>query len=266
MEVKKIIIILISLLDLCSNICSSSICDTISQIEKEFSIRIIYNELDSDKLFQITYENCNDTIATLNYLNLLHHEYSKYPLDYFQLIGIKKIVLCNKLKLADQYRAAIPDPYSNSLFLSIDGYKGYNRTEYLIHVMHHELNHCAEYVIWGDMHYKWRKWKRTNRVFFKYKGDGSMAYNDNTVDWYSMTHPKKGFINFYSMTAQEEDRSEIIALIMSDMERKYIYQYYDKDRVLRKKIKLILTKLNDYSKTDKNYWQNSLDTLVKKNE
>jgi hypothetical protein len=69
------------------------------------------------------------------------------------------------------------------------------------------------------MSYKWRKWKRTNIVFFRYLGEGQMAYDKKQIDWYSPVHPRKGFLNLYSTTAQEEDRCELMAFIMCDEEQ-----------------------------------------------
>lgn len=246
------------------NINANTITDTISKIENKLSVAVVYDKIINDSWSSVTYKKCNDSLETIKYLTLLSREYSKYPKGYFQLIGIKTIVLGKKLKFSNQSRAAIPDPYSNSLFLSIDGNDGHFSKEYLIHVMHHELNHCTEYAIWKNMNYKWRDWGKSNRLFFKYKGGGQLACENLAVNWYSITHPQKGFMNLYSTTAQEEDRCELIALIMTDEERKYIFQYYSKDRILRKKINIILCQLNSFSNTNDNFWQNTLATLIKK--
>jgi hypothetical protein len=245
---------------------ANTIADIISKIEDSLAIKIVYNKKVEDTWSSVAYETCNDSIETVKYLTLLNNEYSKYPKDFFQRIGVKTIVLGRKLRFLSQNRAAIPDPYMNSLFLSIDGAYGDSSPIYLIHVMHHELHHCTEYAIWKNMSYKWRKWQKTNRFFFKYKGSGEIAYANESIDWYSMTHQKKGFLNLYSTTAQEEDRSELVTLIMSDFERKYIFQYYSRDKILRKKINIIVNELNTLCKTEDNYWQLSITNLVKQIE
>lgn len=237
---------------------ASTISDIISKIENNLTVKVVYNIEVQDTWSSISYENCNDSTEFIEYLLLLDKEYAKYPKGYFQIVGINTIVLGKKLKFQNQYRAAIPDPYIQSLFLSIDGAYGDFSTTYLVHVMHHELHHCTEYAIWENMNYEWEEWAKTNRASFSYKGSGENAYEDNSIDWYSMVHPENGFLNYYSTTAQEEDRSELIALIMSDIERKYIFQYYSEDEILRKKIDLILKELNRFSQTEDNYWQNRI--------
>ncbi|MCW3083113.1 MAG: hypothetical protein JWP12_479 [Bacteroidetes bacterium] len=243
---------------------ASAIADTISKIENNLSVEIVYDKIVKDTWSLVNYETCNDSVETINYLTVLSREYAKYPKGYFQLVGIKTIILGKKLRINNQYRAAVPDPYSNFLFLSIDGQDGDFPTEYLIHVMHHELNHCTEYAIWKDMSYKRNDWAKCNRLFFRYKSGGEYAYHHQSIDWYSVTHPKKGFLNLYSTTAQEEDRSELVALIMSDEGRKYIFEYYSKDKILRKKIKMIVGELNAFSNTSNNYWESNLGALIKK--
>ena len=51
---------------------------------------------------------------------------------------------------------------------------------------------------------------------------------------------------------------------MSDDERKYIFRYYSEDKILRKKINILLNELNTFCNTQSNYWQNSIEPSVKK--
>jgi hypothetical protein len=195
---------------------------------------------------------------------LLNNEFTKYPNGYFEKVGVSTIALCSHLDYRKQSRAAIPDPYKHTLYLAIDGAYGDSSDTYLIHVMHHELNHCTEYALWEDMNYRWQQWRKINSCLFRYKGAGEMAYHHLTIDWYSMNHPKRGFINLYSTTAQEEDRSEIVADIMSDIERKYIIQYCEKDKKLREKVTLIIGKLNEISRTTDNFWTDKMREVINK--
>lgn len=252
------------LLTFYSNCKASSIPEIVSKIERNLKVKIVYNKKVDDTWSYIFYENCDDSTQLKNYLLSLDKEYAKYPKGYFQLVGVQQIVLGKEMRFGDQYRAAVPDPYLHSLFLSIDGAYGADDETYLIHVMHHELHHCTEYAMWKDMNYVWDTWAKTNNPSFVYMNGGSDAYEDLSINWYSMTHPQQGFINLYSTTAQEEDRSELMALIMTDSEREFIFQYYPEDEILQKKLVLLLDQMNLFCKSKDNYWQKSMVELVEK--
>ena len=250
------------LLLFCTNTNASSIRQIISKIESDLEVKVVYNQKVEDTWSNIFYENCDDSLETKQYLVSLQKEYAKYPKGYFQLAGVNRIILGKKMRFGEQYRAAIPDPYLNSLFLSIDGAYGAKSETYLIHVMHHELHHCTEYAMWKDMNYVWDLWAKTNNPTFVYMNGGSDAYENLEIDWYSMTHPQQGFINLYSTTAQEEDRSELMALIMTDTEREFIFKYYPEDEILQKKLMLLLDQLNKFSKSTDNFWTNTLAAFM----
>jgi hypothetical protein len=251
--IKKLIILnLLFLLPVYSQ--ANSLANSLTEINTKLHVRILYDSIVEDSWASITYDFIKDSARLKNYLELLEKEYVKYPDNYFEKVGIEKIVLGRNLKYKMQNRAAVPDPYKNSLFLSIDGAYGDSSNVYLIHVMHHELNHCVEYAQWRSMKYKWKKWRKINPFFFRYIGAGADAYKNLEIDWYKMAHQKKGFVNLYSTTAQEEDRSEIVALIMSDEERKFLFRFCEDDKKLKKKVLLMLKYLDGVSHTSTNYW------------
>lgn len=215
-------------------------------------------------MYNITYRVPADTQQINAYTQLLQSEYNKYPTAYVAHLGIKQIVLCSKLQLNTQARTAIPDVSTQTLYLEIDGSYGLQNPAYLIHVMHHELHHYAEYALWHDMYHHWPKWKLANGICRQYLGAGAMAYADPTVDWYSFTHPKKGFMNNYSTTAAEEDRCELVGLLMTEEGINALKQYYLQDARLRRKVKTIAALLNKISLSKQNYWSQQLKWLDRK--
>ena len=232
-----------------------------NEIEQSLNVTIIIDTSFHGTWEEVRYDSISDTLALNNYLQLLHLEYAKYPANFFSNIGISKIVICQDLFYAGQNRAAIPDPYANAVYLEIkDSYS----EDYLIHVMHHELHHCTEYAIWQNMYHRWGKWSRANRFWFRYGQGGAATYEgENTqIDWYSFIHPKKGFLNRYSTTGEEEDRCEVFSLIMSDKERHFLINFCKKDRLLRKKVKLILSILRDISEAENSYWDQQMHEIV----
>lgn len=232
---------------------------SVEAFEKEFTIQIILEDT-----FQSTYENLafkkqKDEHVLNNYINnILKPELRKYPDSYFEKIGLKKIVLCKNLMIAGQKRAAAPDPYVNTLFLSVE--KLYEK-EYLIHVLHHELHHITEYELWEDMFFDWRKWNRKNTRKFIYGAGGSSAYEleNSTVNWGEINNPKTGFLNLYSTLGPEEDRCEIVALIMTERERNLLKSFIPKDKTLKRKVNLTLRTLRKISKGRLKFWKEKLE-------
>lgn len=209
----------------------SSLTEIKSRFQQELSLQIITDEKTDHTWPDVTYDLCTDSTEIFNYLSLLYQEYKKYPPGFFEKIRIKKIIVCKNLALRDQYRAAIPDPKKNSVVLSLNGQKGIFTEYYLTYVMHHELHHCTEFSLWKSMIYKWPEWNKLNSKNFKYQKGGSVAYKkENTaVNWLGSTHPHEGFINLYSTTGPEEDRSELMAMLMTEKGNADILTYYHQD-------------------------------------
>ncbi len=233
-----------------------SFCEASSskEIEQEIGVEIIVDTSFQGTWGSVSYKKVIDTVRIKNYLDILLIEYSKYPKGYLNKASVQKIIICDSLIISGQKRAAIPDPYKGALYLEIDSTYSKN---YLIHVMHHELHHCAEYSLFGNMYHKWRKWNKKNNRKFNYGNGGVEAYtNDSTyINYYSMNHPKKGFVNLYSTLGAEEDRAEIVALIMNYNEQKILLDFAKQDRVLKRKVKLILKEMNMVNKAKFITWK-----------
>lgn len=229
----------------------SSIEIAIERIERNLGITIQVDEVVSGSWQAIQYQLITDTTALHQYLLLLEREYAKYPTGYFNRIGISTIAIGEDLMFNDQIRAAIPDPYKGILFLSVDKE---NSETYLVHVMHHELHHCAEYRHWKSMNYRWKSWSMVNQATFNYHGSGASAYDDPSVDWYRISKPYDGFINLYSTTAEEEDRAEIVAIIMTEAEKPYLDNYLTQDKILQQKVLLMKILLTEISGESDCYW------------
>ncbi|MBS1637614.1 MAG: hypothetical protein JST26_16995 [Bacteroidetes bacterium] len=233
---------------------ASSLNDAIQSFEKDFSVSIIYNQKIEDSWNNVFYEYCTDTTETVQYITLLHEQYLKYPAGYFQKVGLNTIILGKNLRYGSQNRAAVPDPYKQHLFFSVDGSYGNNTHDYLVYVMHHELHHCTEYAIWKNMYYRWKPWQKANPCFFRYGKGGATAYEHLDVNWGGMTHPRKGFINLYATTGQEEDRCEIMAVLLNEQQLSELTRLAARDKKLRKKLRLLTGLLNDFTGNTDNYW------------
>jgi len=236
------------------NFTFSSVKDLTAEFKNDLGIEIILDTTVVDTWKLVSYKKASDSLLLERYLKILKFEFEKYPKGYFQKIDLRKIVIGIDLKVKDVKRAAVPDPEKHTLFFAINS--NYKR-DYLVHVMHHELNHFTEYTLWETMYYNWNKWDRKNTRKFEYSAGGHIAYFDENkeVDWNAINNPIKGFLNLYSTTGQEEDRCEIVTLMMHDSKRHLLIELCQKDRKLKRKTKLMMRTLDKLSDTKKNYWR-----------
>lgn len=251
MRIKSIYLVIISLQATLAQ--GTTLASQLADIRQGLGLSIV-TDTGYECTWELHYKPYGDTGRLKVYLDLLQKEYGKYPAGYFKKIGIYYLVIGSDFRIVGQHRAAVPDPYRGTIFFAVDS--GYT-LEYLVGVMHHELNHCTEYTAWGSMYYKWRKWERKNSCRFEYGNGGGSAYEaaNRTINWRAYVHPQKGFVNLYSTTGEEEDRSEIVALIMTDSGRHYLVEFCKKDRKLRRKVRLALKLLDKVSGTKDNYWR-----------
>lgn len=222
----------------------------IEEVNQKWNVRITLSENVVDSWKSVSYEPVEAEEAIVRYLDILLIEYSKYPPNYLSQAHISSIVLTQNLRFNGQPRAAIPDPYKNQLYLSVNGAFGIDSHRYLTHVMHHELHHCTEYAIWKSMSYDWIEWYALNSQDFCYGDGGSSAYVEylaNGTDFYTPTNPIKGFVNRYSLTGDEEDRAELLAFLMTDADRPVVERLIKHDDVIHKKTLLLCELLSGFA-------------------
>ncbi|TGM97899.1 LIC13305 family lipoprotein [Leptospira yasudae] len=147
-----------------------------------------------------------------NYKNLLRVELEKYPRGYWIKAKAERVVLVKNLLVNGQLWSALPDPYQKTLFLSVNA--GGLNDEYRIHVIHHELNHNMDFARLGDMKATEQEWTLLNTNGFQYGNGGTSAYANPGIPWSALTNPQPGFVDLYSTLAQEEDRSELVAILL----------------------------------------------------
>lgn len=252
-DLRKIILLwsLILVYVHCSGQSNSNNENKIQSINEALQIELLFDCFAPDSWNSLTYNSVDPKEPKFNlYLELLLKEYKKYPSGYLPNSSITKIVLVKDLKFKGQSRAAVPDPNRQQLFLSINGAFGISSQRYLSHVMHHELHHCTEYTLWKSMTYDWCEWIELNKGDFEYGDGGASAYAEYVnkgTDFYSPGNPYPGFINRYAMTGDEEDRAELMAFIMTDAERPMLESFLRKDAILKRKIDLLKSLLENFS-------------------
>jgi len=223
----------------------------IREVGEQLGVTIITDEPVRDSWGAISYRTPADEDELLKYLELVAREFSKYPGGYLKQSHAHTLVLVTDLTYCEQPRAAIPDPYRNQLYLSVNGAFRIRSERYLAHVMHHELHHLTEYSMWKNMTFDWNEWILLNGDGFCYGNGGADAYNEyltHGTDFYSPVNPHRGFINRYSLTGDEEDRAELMAFIMTDYERPFVAELLQKDQILREKSRLLARLFSDFGR------------------
>ncbi|MCB1174758.1 MAG: hypothetical protein KDK39_14405, partial [Leptospiraceae bacterium] len=218
----------------------------VKALESKHNVEINYQRKVADVWQKSSYQLPADSAQLRRYLIMLQREMAKYPYGYFQKSKCGSFVLVTGYRFDNHERAAMPDPYSGHLFYSIDGAYGDDSDEYLVHVFHHELNHCTEYAIWQDQYYKWTAWAALNPAGFQY-GKGGLAAYSESEDQYSLVHPKPGFVNRYATSGQEEDRSEIIAVLLTDSQHARLHEICRQDNYLRRKVRKLAGLLHQFA-------------------
>lgn len=203
--------------------------------EEKYKVTFIYTYV-SDTWNKVTYDSLKGDEKEM-FTQLIIGFLSKYPADFFEKVSLKYIILCKDLHFGKDKRAAVPDNYKNQMYYSYsDDYEDY----YIAHTVFHEMNHFAEFSVWNDYRYNWAAWKA---LYNGNRKGGVTAYaNSNIVDYYSLGTGPPGFLNLYSTLGEEEDRSDIIAFFMNDLNNEHneMMKMVKADPILQKKLKLML--------------------------
>lgn len=170
------------------------------------------------------------------YADLLHEEWTKYPIGWVKATGLRTIALVSGLRVMGEGRAAMPDLAGRALYLDIS-YLDAPET-YVRSVIHHEFYHLVEGVHFGSMFYPDKAWAALNPAGFRYKGGGAMAYRDK--HYFHTEHPRTGFVTAYAQYALEEDKAEVYAYLMTTARYRRLEVWLATDDILKRKVAYLL--------------------------
>ncbi|MBY0456729.1 MAG: hypothetical protein K2V38_05295 [Gemmataceae bacterium] len=170
-----------------------------------------------------------DKKAVAAYTSLLVTEFGLYPTDLVKRTQLKRIVLCDELAFAGQRRTAIPDYEHDTLYFDV--VRGDHDKTYQRKVIHHEFFHVVD---WKDdgLVYEDDRWAALNPKDFKYGTGGKNA--QDKPDTSVLTDKYPGFLNHYSTTGVEEDKAEVFANMIMEVE--YLAKRMKTDKVLVAKV------------------------------
>lgn len=183
---------------------------------------------------ELSYELADSETAIANFSQLLQTELSKYTPQFLKRTGLETIYLVKNLKVANQYRSAMPSVNDEmSIYFDISE-KYLKDTDHVKETIHHEISHVMEYYIYGSFDWEDIDWYSCNSADFVYGGGAVEGYKN--IDYSISKHPRQGFLNGYSTFGIEEDKAEIFANIMTEDD--YMYGLTTSDAALDCKVKL----------------------------
>ena len=174
------------------------------------------------------------------YLPLMAFEWSLYTSPVFKRCFLKKLVIGHECYYDTQYRAALPD-YIN--FNMMYGTKHFDPM-YPTEVIHHEVFHFFDWISNGNDYLNDPEWVALNdQGDFPYGAGGSAYYEEiKTTGTKILADGVKGFLNYYSTTAVEEDKAEIYkSLIMFPEE-----MLNHTDPIIKRKAETLKTRLEKF--------------------
>ena len=229
----------------------------ISEIEEKYPIHISYNKSPKWTLGIVGYKKAtaSDFYRLLTFLKIFREEFDKYPQDFIARTKLKQVAFVKELSFLGQRRSAVPDYLREILYY--DYAKASLNSVYQRHVIHHELYHMIEEEINGNVYWKDPEWMKFNKKNFKYGKGGHKVQNNNNMN--NMVHPKKGFVNLYSMSGLEEDKAEIYASLLVEVEHNKLLKWIKEDDILGKKVAYMKQFLRNCCKEiDEDYWRSLL--------
>ncbi|RYX82890.1 hypothetical protein EON83_17430 [bacterium] len=226
-----------------------------NQLATDYRINIFY-DYKPTATWQLggTPADATDTSDLATFVSILNEEFRKYPKAFVHNTHLGAIVLVKDLGVAGTQRAAVPDYGRQILWLDFKRYL--QRGDYQRHIIHHEFYHMIDFELNNNAYWKDPAWMAFNQPAFKYGNGGASAYQKGPINWYEMSHPETGFVNHYSTTGVEEDKSELFATLFVKSEANKLADWSQTDTVLQAKtkyIKAIVAKLDP--SMDETYWQ-----------
>jgi len=154
---------------------------------------------------------------------IINENLNRYSSDFLKKIGLKYIVLCEDLSIAEINTAGIPNNITRTLILDIK----FNEA-YFERAIHHEVFHIIKdtYKDFFDD----ADWKNFNKKKFEYS-ECSTCNNKWNLSTYNKT---KGFLTEYSKSTASEDMAEVFSHLMF-----YQNKIYNDDPIIKRKILFI---------------------------
>lgn len=146
------------------------------------------------------------------YYPILSGELSRYPVGLIRAVGLRRIVLCSRLASNGHEDGGLTDGLAGTIFLKV-GLQEMVPDAYFRHIIHHEISHLIDDAL-GRSTGRDEAWSRLNPGDFAYGGDAIVPALEATGDDPAGRPDTPGFLNYYSMVDEGEDRAEFFTHMM----------------------------------------------------
>lgn len=171
------------------------------------------------------------------YAVLFAKEWSRYPVGVMGKAKTKKIVFGDKVRLDQQYRAAVPAFEGDTMYY--DAVLGSYNPNYQRAVVHHEFFHMIDQrmgLIWVD-----KDWSALSKSGFKY-GSGGANMRDGNAG--ALTDKLPGFLTAYATAGVEEDKAEVFSHLL--VNRDFVMKRVSADPVMAKKVEFLKKRMKGF--------------------
>lgn len=171
------------------------------------------------------------------YAQLWIAEWNLYPEGLMKKAKVKKVVFAEKLRVGEQFRAAVPAFDLDAMYY--DPAYGAGRGIYQRSVVHHEFFHMIDQrmgILYTDP-----EWAALNARDFKY-GSGGAKMREPGVG--NLTKEIPGFLTRYATAGVEEDKAELFAHLIVSSE--FVAERAKSDSVIAAKIVLLKKRLSEF--------------------
>lgn len=203
-----------------------------------YKIELVYKGedlKDSVTFRQASKKNLNKACA------VLIDELRLYPTEVIERAKLRRIVLCEGLRLKDKLIGGLCLAKNGTIYISIEEPDKHTRLTF-----HHELFHSIDYI---DDAYGWHdpNWVALNHDGFKYY-EAKDKKHTNSAN-------RPGFVSDYAMREAREDKAEIYANLI--LHYNSLMDRAKTDEILQKKCKFIMDLLKQFSpQFNELFWKN----------
>lgn len=162
------------------------------------------------------------------YMRLLDAEWRRYPVALIKRVGLKRVVIGQKVTVLGQPRAAVPDFEADTFWLDAD--VGVRIPRYGREVLHHDFFHMIDEHDSPDGR-RDVEWEKLNPPTVKY-GKGGWFMQSGNVG--ALREDLPGFLTEYATSAVEEDKAEVFGHLMTSPA--FVRRLCDRDPVLAAKV------------------------------
>lgn len=167
----------------------------------------------------------------------------RYPLAFFERMGLTQVALVKDLRVAGQARRAMPAPERDTIVYADNNDKLCPAGMELR--AHHELYHVVEYRLFKDFYYRDPRWLALNAPGQAYGQGGATAYG---IGFDNLGHPSTGLVSRYAAFGPEEDKAEVFGWMMTSAYAQRVQGWAGADAVLAAKRGYLVAALQ--AKTD----------------